>query len=178
MPQRTLVKLPVLLYISGLLMLFAVGPVRNYSRAVKRCLVFGVLLSLFCLSLAFPAWAQKEDWLPITQQNLQIKEVPGHPAASAIQLYYSDLIDDSIHSEFIYRRIKILTDKGKEQADVEIPAGTGLSIKELRALLVNGMFFDTNKYSELKDFFNKVQAGDEQQAVLHVGGANSASKGN
>lgn len=128
-------------------MLFAVCPVRNDSRAIKRCLVFGVLLSLFCLSLAFPAWAQKEDWLPITQQDLQIKEVPGNPAASAIQLYYSDLIDDSIQSE-------------------------------LRALLVNGMFFDTNKYSELKDFFNKVQAGDEQQAVLHVGGANSASKGN
>ena len=47
-----------------------------------------------------------------------------------------------------------------------------------RALLVNGLLFDLNKYSEVKDFFNKVQAGDEQQAVLRVGGATSASKGN
>lgn len=106
---------------------------RNNLRAIKQCLMFVFLLSLFCLSLAFPAWAQKEDWLPITQQDLQIKEVPGNPGASAIQLYYSDFIDDSIQSEFIYRRIKILTDKGKEQADVEIPAGTGLSVKDLKA---------------------------------------------
>jgi hypothetical protein len=35
-----------------------------------------------------------------------------------------------------------------------------------------------NQYSELKNFFSKVQAGDEQQAVLRVGGSTSAQKGN
>ena len=34
-----------------------------------------------------------------------------------------------------------------------------------------------DKYSELKSFFGKVQAGDEQQAVLH-GGNVSAQKSN
>jgi len=44
-------------------------------------------------------------------------------------------------------------------------------------LLFNGIYFDVSKYSELKSFFNKVQAGDEQQAVLRAGGV-SAQKGN
>jgi hypothetical protein len=64
---------------------------------------------------------QKEDWLPITPQDLQIKEVPGDPGAAAIQLYYADLIDDTNGTEFIYERIKILNESGKKWADVEIP---------------------------------------------------------
>jgi hypothetical protein len=31
---------------------------------------------------------------------------------------------------------------------------------------VNGIFFKLELYPEVKDFFGKVQAGDEQQAVL------------
>jgi hypothetical protein len=39
-----------------------------------------------------------------------------------------------------------------------------------RVLQVNGIFFNLDVYSEFRDFFNKVQAGDEQQAVLRGGG--------
>ena len=133
MAETTLVKVPVLLYISAISMLLGVCPVRIHFQAVLRSLVSGVAILLFCLIAARLSYAQKEDWLPITQQDLQLKEVPGNPAAPAIQLYYSDFIDDSSQSEFIYRRIKILKDKGKEQADVEIPAGTGLAVRDLKA---------------------------------------------
>src|SRR5947208_209401 len=53
----------------------------------------------------------------------------------------------------------------------------GMQVVTERKLLFNGVFFPTEKYSELKTFFNKVQSGDEQQAVLH-GGNVSAQKGN
>jgi hypothetical protein len=36
-----------------------------------------------------------------------------------------------------------------------------------RVLQVNGIFFKPESYAEIKDFFRKVQLGDEQQAVFH-----------
>src|SRR2546423_393642 len=75
---------------------------------------------IVCLAACALAMDQKEDWLPITPQDMQVKEVPGNPGASAIQLYYANFIDDSTSSEFIYHRIKILNDKGRSWADVEI----------------------------------------------------------
>ncbi len=53
----------------------------------------------------------------------------------------------------------------------------GIQLDSQRQLAFNGIYFDLDKYSELKSFFGKVQAGDEQQAVLH-GGNVSAQKGN
>ena len=38
-----------------------------------------------------------------------------------------------------------------------------------RALLINGFIFNLDVYPQLKDFFTKVAAGDEQQAVLRSG---------
>jgi hypothetical protein len=46
-----------------------------------------------------------------------------------------------------------------------------------RILQVNGIFFRLEQYPEMKDFFGKVQAGDEQQAVL-TGGSVNAQKNN
>jgi hypothetical protein len=55
------------------------------------------------------------------------------------------------------------------------PNGTKLNLQ--RALVIGGIFFPTDRYPALKEFFNKVQAGDEQQAVLS-GGSVNAAKGN
>src|SRR5260221_9230047 len=86
------------------------------------------LLPLLCLFSSLAAFAQKEDWLPITPQDLQYKEVPGNKGASAVRLYYAQYINDSTASCFFYQRIKILNEKalnpdarGKTYADVEIP---------------------------------------------------------
>jgi hypothetical protein len=73
---------------------------------VRLCLSF-LLLIVFIA----PARAQKEDWQPTTQYDLEIKQVRGNP------------------------------------------------------------------YPEVKDFFGKVQAGDEQQTVL-TGGSTNAQKSN
>lgn len=90
------------------------------------CLCY-LLVTCFCCA------EQKQDWQPITKEDLQIKDVPGDAGAAAIQLYYANFIDDSTQTEFEYHRIKILTEKGKKWADVEIPAGTGLNVKDLKA---------------------------------------------
>ena len=93
-----------------------------------------------CLASASFTFAQKEDWLPIAQKDLQVKEVPGNPGADAIQLYYADFINDNTHSEFIYHRIKILTDKGRQPgkyADVEIALIPGFTLSNLKARTIH-----------------------------------------
>jgi hypothetical protein len=81
-----------------------------------------------CSFVSLLSFAQKEDWLPVTPQDLQYKEVPGNKGASAVRLYYAQHINDNTSSWFVYERIKILNEKalnpdarGKTYADVEIP---------------------------------------------------------
>ncbi len=78
-----------------------------------------------CFLVSLSSLAQKEDWLPITPQDLQYKEVPGNKGASAVRLYYAQYINDNTASCFFYQRIKILNEKalagGNSYADVEIP---------------------------------------------------------
>jgi hypothetical protein len=102
---------------------------------VRLCLSFA-LLAIFVV----PARAQKEDWLPITKHDLEMNQVPGNPGADAIQLYYADFINDQEQSEFFYARIKVLNEKGKSHADVEIviPPDASLSGLKARTIQSNG----------------------------------------
>jgi hypothetical protein len=95
-------------------------------------------IRLFLLSIVFTvfvasAYAQKEDWLPITQHDLEMKQVPDNPGADAIQLYYADFINDEEQTEFFYARIKVLNEKGKSHADVELVIPPEGSISGLKA---------------------------------------------
>jgi len=83
---------------------------------------------VLCFLVSLGSFAQKEDWLPVTHQDLQYQEVPGNKGASAVRLYYAQYINDNTSSVFVYERIKILNEKalnpderGKTYADVEIP---------------------------------------------------------
>jgi Domain of Unknown Function with PDB structure (DUF3857)/Transglutaminase-like superfamily len=96
------------------------------------------LLSLVVLAFFIvPAHAQKEDWLPITQKDLDIKQVPGNPGADGIQLYYADYINDEAGNEFFYHRIKILSEKGDRHADVEIVIPPQGSLSGLKARTIH-----------------------------------------
>jgi hypothetical protein len=88
------------------------------------------------LSVA-PARAQKEDWQPISQHDLEMKQVPGNPGADAVQLYFADYINDQEQTEFFYHRIKVLNEKGKSHADVEIVIPPDGSITSLKARTIH-----------------------------------------
>src|ERR1700756_839695 len=83
---------------------------------------------VLCFLVSLGASAQKEDWLPVTPQDLQYKDVPGNKGASAVRLYYAQYINDNTASCFFYQRIKVLNEKalagGNSYADVEIPIFT------------------------------------------------------
>lgn len=76
---------------------------------------------LWLLLLPWTCFGQNQDWREITAQDREIKEVPGDPGASAIQLFYADYRDDDARYQFTYHRIKILTEEGKKYANIEIP---------------------------------------------------------
>ena len=71
------------------------------------------------------------EWLPITQQDFSVNEVPNDPGADAIQLYMSYYKDDDAKFISVYKRIRILRESGLKRADVEVPIEPGQSLKEL-----------------------------------------------
>lgn len=95
-------------------------------------------LAVICILVAIPCSAQKsEDWLPITSQDRKISSVPGEPGAAAIQLYYADSRDDIRRYQFIYHRIKILSEEGKVYSDIEIPVPPDYSVLSIQARTIH-----------------------------------------
>src|SRR5215472_15199714 len=99
---------------------------------MRRWLWLGLLLGLRGACLAD---GPSQDWIPITPQESEIKEVPGNPGASAVQLYFANYISETEHSEFFYYRIKVLNESGRRLANVEIPVPSflGVKIQDLQA---------------------------------------------
>lgn len=99
-------------------------------RAYLIALAFFLLFSTF-------GFAQGEDWLPVTPQDQQIKEIPGNPGAPAIQLYYANQLHDNEGYEFYYKRIKILNESGMKYADVEISGNVESKVTNLKARTIH-----------------------------------------
>jgi len=98
--------------------------------------------AFLCGLLLFPALChgQNYDWQPVTPQDMQFKEVPGYPNEPAVLLYHANYItyvSDYDQSEFIYNRIKVLTDAGKTYANVEIPIVPWIKIHDLEARTIH-----------------------------------------
>jgi len=88
------------------------------------------------LALALPARAQK-DWLPITGSEWALKECPQQPGAPAVYLYREEISDIEHMETRIFKRIKVLTEAGRDRANVEIiyPRGV-LKVRNLEARVV------------------------------------------
>jgi hypothetical protein len=108
------------------------------------------LAGLLALALTMPALAA--DWLPVSAEELQMKSEPKAPKAAAIFLYRQVDRNDADYTEFTYSRIKVLTDEGRQYANVEIPYTRGEgSVRAVEARVIrpdggvvefNGEIFD------------------------------------
>jgi Domain of Unknown Function with PDB structure (DUF3857) len=85
------------------------------------------LAFVLCISLVYfaarPLVVSGDEWQPITPEELKMTAVAEAPGAPAIILYRQVDRDDNAltGNEYNYVRIKILTEEGRKQADVEIP---------------------------------------------------------
>ncbi|MGA7523263.1 MAG: DUF3857 domain-containing protein [Acidobacteriaceae bacterium] len=92
------------------------------------------LLLLFCVAPMFGA-----TWTQPTPEELKMTVDPAAPGAPAVYLDRDVRIDDKVHYERVYARIKILTAKGKEEfGDVELPyQAHGFSIRAIEARTIH-----------------------------------------
>ena len=88
-------------------------------------MVAGVALTVAVLSLPLTGTAQK--FQEPTKEELQMTSDPKAPGAPAVFLYRESEIDNRYHYISSYARIKVLTEKGKEWATVEVPHIPGYS---------------------------------------------------
>lgn len=75
-------------------------------------------LSLLPFFLSLQAFA---DWPPISPDDLKMTSLAEQPGAPAMVLNREEIDDDVNNVHSVYERIKILTDAGREYANVELP---------------------------------------------------------
>ncbi|MGA3371614.1 MAG: DUF3857 and transglutaminase domain-containing protein [Terracidiphilus sp.] len=72
------------------------------------------------LALAFPALVHAQFRQP-TPEELSMTADPKAPGAAAVYLNVEEIANDPLHYQSFYARIKVLTEKGKELATVDVP---------------------------------------------------------
>lgn len=84
-----------------------------------------VASSVLLLALASPLVMYGQFQEP-TKEELQMTQDPKAPGAAAVYLYREERTDDQLHYHALYVRMKILTEKGKEEATVHVPYEHGM----------------------------------------------------
>ncbi len=92
------------------------------------------------LSLLFftAATAFADSWIRPTPEELSMTAEPAAPGVAAIYLFRDERADDKIHIHSIYVRLKVLTEKGKDYADVEVPyEGRSFNIRSVEGRTIH-----------------------------------------
>jgi hypothetical protein len=91
-----------------------------------------LLLAVVCLASSCRVYAF-DDWQPINPDELKMTVDPAHQG-DAIILYHEETADDMTRHRYVYKRLKVLTEKGKDRASVEIPYDASyMGITDIRA---------------------------------------------
>ena len=89
----------------------------THTLRLAASIAFGLVAS------SVPLHAQQ--WIAPTPAELSMTSIPEVPGAPAVYLYREQTTDDSLHMFSFYVRLKVLTDGGKEYANVELPFISG-----------------------------------------------------
>ncbi len=97
-----------------------------------------VLRNLFLLlAVTSPALLLAQFQQP-TDEELKMTADPKAPGAAAVFLNVEEVTNDPLHYKTFYARIKVLTEKGKELATVEVPYVNGSSkITDIKARTIH-----------------------------------------
>jgi hypothetical protein len=84
-----------------------------------------IMLAVAFLCSSYRAFAI-DDWQPINPEELAMKADPAHPG-DAIMLYHEETADDMTGHRYVYKRVKVLNERGMRFANVEIGYDAGVS---------------------------------------------------
>ena len=76
-------------------------------------------------ALAVLSLQARAQWTQPTPEELSMTSQSEVPGAPAVYLYKEEVTDDDNHNFSIYVRLKVLTERGKEYANVELPYAAG-----------------------------------------------------
>ena len=68
-----------------------------------------------------------DQWTAPTKEELSMTSIPEVPGAAAVYLNKEETTEDKLHAWSIYVRLKVLTEKGKDYANVELKYGSSNS---------------------------------------------------
>jgi hypothetical protein len=105
-----------------------------------RSLWVGRFAALIAVGLAaVSAQGQfQSTFQPPNADELKMTAEPKAPGAAAIYLYREETVNDNLHMHSFYARIKVLTEKGKELATVDVPYVKGEnSITDIKARTIH-----------------------------------------
>lgn len=119
--------------------IFQAFPEGNFR--FRRGSVLFVLARRFlalCLILAPFSTIAFAEWQP-TPDELNMKSYAADPDAPAVYLYREETVDDLLHIHTVSARVKILSEKGKQEfADIEIPyVASGYKIRNISGRTIN-----------------------------------------
>src|SRR5271156_1371983 len=102
----------------------------NVSGRLVRLSLLSALISLTAAARA------DQQWTPPTPEELSMTAQPEVPGAAAVYLFREETTEDDLHMFSIYVRLKVLTEGGKEHANVELgyasfDSGSGTSITDI-----------------------------------------------
>jgi hypothetical protein len=106
---------------------------------IFRSLLHYCLPSLCLAAIVLPAHGQ---WTAPTAEELQMTSQPEVPGAPAVYLFREEITDDSLHNWSKYVRLKVLTERGKEYANVELQQyqdedGGGYTVSEIQGRTIH-----------------------------------------
>jgi hypothetical protein len=106
------------------------------GRSLLRLSLVSALASLpATLTLA-------QQWTPPTPEELSMTSQPEVPGAPAVYLFREETTDDKLHVFSIYIRLKVLTERGKEHANVElnyakVSDGGGYTVEDIQGRTIH-----------------------------------------
>src|SRR6202453_4291018 len=84
----------------------------------SRCRLF--CFSLFSALALFATALTRAQWTVPTAEELSMTSQPEVPGAPAVYLFHEETTEDRLHMFSTYVRLKVLTERGKEFANVEL----------------------------------------------------------
>src|SRR5664279_5702355 len=118
------------------------------------------------VAIASPAFLRAQFQEP-TPEELKMTDDPKAPGAAAVYLSIEEIANDPIHYQSFSARIKVLKEKGKELATVEIPYLHGnFKVADIKARTIHSdgtVIPLVGKPEDLLAFKTKDRTGDSLQ---------------
>ncbi|MEO6923815.1 MAG: DUF3857 domain-containing protein, partial [Bryocella sp.] len=92
-------------------------------KHISNGAMFAGIIFASLWGMALPAHA--DVFTKPTAEELAMKSLPAYPGAPAVMLYEEEITKDDLHVHQFYYRVKVLTEKGKDYANVQLGVYNG-----------------------------------------------------